>query len=162
MPNLRNHVRSMIIGMVTSGMKHKDIAQRLGIHRNTVLNTVRRFVTTGSTSERPRSGRPRVTTARDDQFIRTSHLRDRFRTATFTARNLPNAARQISAQTVRNRLKSFNIKTFKPAKRVTLTDQHKRARLAWCTARANWNHNQWRQVLFTDESSFGIQPKRLN
>ena len=29
MPNLRNHVRLMIIGMVTSGMKHKDIAQGL-------------------------------------------------------------------------------------------------------------------------------------
>ena len=53
MTNLRNHVSSMIIGMVTSGMKHKDIAQRLGIHRNTVRNTVRRFAMTGLTSDLP-------------------------------------------------------------------------------------------------------------
>ena len=160
MPNLTNHVRSTIIGMVMSGTKQKDIAQRLGIHRHTVRNTVRRFRRTGSVSELPRRGRPRVTTARDDQFIRTSHLRDRFRSSAFTARNLPNATRRISAQTVRNRLKIFNIKTYKPAKKVTLTDRHKRARLAWCTARANWNYNQWRRILFTDESPFGLQPKR--
>ena len=160
MPNLTNHVRSMIIGMSDAGMKQKDIAQRLNIHRHTVRNTIRRFRLTGSTAELPRSGRPRITTARDDQYIRTSHLRDRFRSATFTARNLPGIGRRISAQTVRNRLKVFNIKTYKPATKVSLTDQHKRARLAWCTARVHWNHHQWRSVLFTDESPFGIQAKR--
>ena len=113
MPNLTNHVRSMITGMVTSGMEHKDIAQRLGIHRMT-----------GSTSEQPRNGQPRVTTTHDDQSIRTSHLRNRFQTAVFTARNLPNAARRISAQTVRNPLKRFNIKTYKPANS-TLISAHK-------------------------------------
>ena len=146
--------------MVEAGMKQKHIAQRLNIHRHTVRNTVRRFRRTGSTSELPRSGRPRVTTARDDQFIRQSHLRDRFLNATYTAQNLPNAGRRISAQTVRNRLKDQGIKTYKPATRPSLTVQHKRARLAWCTARAHWNHNQWRRFLFTDESPYGLQAKR--
>ena len=41
MPNLTSYVRSMTIEMVTSGMKHKDIVHRLGIHRNNVLNTER-------------------------------------------------------------------------------------------------------------------------
>ena len=132
-------------------------AQRLNIHRHTVRNTIRRFRLTGSTAELPLSGGPRISTARDDQYIRTSHLRHRFRTATYTARNLPGIGRRISAQTVRNRLKALHIKTYKPAIKVSLTDEHKRARLAWCTARLHWNHHQWRRVLFTDESPFGIQ-----
>ena len=98
-------------------MKQKHIAQRLNIHRHTVRNTVRRFRRTGSTSELPRSGRPRITTARYDQFIQQSPLRDRFLNATYTAKNLPNAGRRISAQTVRNRLKDQGIKTYKPATR---------------------------------------------
>ena len=39
MSNLTSYVKSMTIGMVTSGMKHKNIAQRVGIHRSYVLNT---------------------------------------------------------------------------------------------------------------------------
>lgn len=160
MPNLTNHQRSKIIGMVEAGLQYTDIARRLGIHRNTIRNTVRRYATTGSTAELPRSGRPRITTARDDQYIRTSHLRDRFRNATHTARNLPNAARRISAQTVINRLRDFGIKAYRPAIKVSLTDRHKRARLAWCLEHVNWNHQQWRRVLFTDESPFSLQRKR--
>ena len=102
MPNLTDHQRSRIIGMVEAGLQYAEVARRLGIHRSTVGRTVRRYGATGSTAELPRSGRPRVTTARDDQYIRTSHLRDRFHSATFTARNLPNAHRRISPQTVRS------------------------------------------------------------
>ena len=135
---LTNHVRSMIIGMNEAGMKQKDIAQRLNIHRHTVRNTIRRFRLTGPTSELPRSGRPRITTTRDDQYIQTSQLRARFRGATFTARNyLPGIGRRISAQTVRNRLKGLHTKTYKPATKVSLTDEHKRARLSRCTARVH-------------------------
>lgn len=159
MPNLSSHQRSLIIGMAQAGRPYIDIARQLNIHRNTVSNTVRRFQATGSIQELPRSGRPRVTDAQDDLYIRTSHLRNRFRSAAFTARNLPNQ-RRISDQTVRNRLKNYGIKPYRPAKRITLNNVHKRNRLAWCNARINWNHNQWRQVLFTDESTFGIQRKR--
>ena len=159
MPNLTNHQRSIIMGMFQVGTPFKEIARRLNIHRNTVSNTIRRYHATGSVAELPRSGRPIVTNARDDQYIRTTHLRDRFRCAAFTARNLPNV-RNISGQTVRNRLKEWEIKTFRPAQKITLTAAHRTARLAWCTARVHWNHNQWRHVLFTDESSFGTERKR--
>ncbi|XP_076341617.1 uncharacterized protein LOC143242170 isoform X2 [Tachypleus tridentatus] len=39
----------------------------------------------GSTRDRPRSGRPRVTTPAQDHYIRLRHLRDRTTTATSTA-----------------------------------------------------------------------------
>ena len=78
----------MIIGMNEEGMEQKDIAQSLNIHRHTVRNTIRRFRLTGSTSELPRSCRQRIPPARDDQYIQTSHPMDRFRIATFKARNL--------------------------------------------------------------------------
>ncbi|XP_076343021.1 uncharacterized protein LOC143243128 isoform X3 [Tachypleus tridentatus] len=39
----------------------------------------------GSTRDRPRSGRPRLTTPAQDHYIRLRHLRDRTTTATSTA-----------------------------------------------------------------------------
>ena len=159
MPNLTNHQISMVIGMSQAGLSNIEISRRFNIHRNTVTNTLKRYQATGSTSELPRSGRPRVTDDRDDLYIRTMHLRDRFRHATYTARNLPSLQR-VSAQTVRNRLRERGIKAYRPLVKCSLTDRHKRNRLAWCTARVNWNYNQWRHVLFTDESPFGLQRKR--
>ena len=35
MPNLSNHLRSMVVGMHTVGVRQKDIAIRLNIHKNT-------------------------------------------------------------------------------------------------------------------------------
>ena len=124
MSNLPNHVRSMIIGMITSGVRQKVIAQRLGIHRHTVRNTILRLCQTVTVTELPRSGRPRVTTARDDLLIRTSHLRNRVVSDTFTARNLPNAAFQTDCK---KSSQSVNIQTYTPSKQVTLSDRHKRA-----------------------------------
>jgi hypothetical protein len=58
---------------------------------------------TGRTADRPCSGRPRVTTPAG--YIRTSHLRGRYRMATTTARVTPGTQNSsISAQSVRNRL----------------------------------------------------------
>ena len=156
MRSLTEHQRSVIIGLSMGGMAISVIAIQMNIHRNTVTNTLRKFRTTGSTSDLPRSGRPRCTTPAHDQYIRVQHLRDRFRTAVFTARSIPNL-RRISASTVGRRLKSQGIKAHRPAVRCTLTENHKRARLNWCRQRQNWNHNQWRSVLFTDESRFCLQ-----
>jgi hypothetical protein len=60
-----------------------------------------RPIVLGSTPDRVRSGRPRVTTPAQDRHIRLRHLRDRFTTATSTAAAIP-GQRRISDQTVRN------------------------------------------------------------
>ncbi|XP_071095495.1 RNA-binding protein 25-like [Haliotis cracherodii] len=47
-----------------------------------------RFQTTNSTRDRHRTGRPRVTTQRQDRHIHRSHLQERFLSASETARNV--------------------------------------------------------------------------
>ena len=71
----------------------------------------------GSTHNRPRSGRPRVTTPAQDRHIRLRHLRDRFTTATSTAAAIPGQHR-ISEQTVRNCLREAGIRARRPVKTV--------------------------------------------
>ena len=45
---------------------------------------------TGRAEERPRSGRPCVTRRSQDRYIRNTHLRNHFQTATATAANIHN------------------------------------------------------------------------
>ena len=68
---------------------------------------------TGTVQDRQRSGRPRVTSRRQDNYIRTSHLRNRFQSASLTARSIP-GHRRISPRTVRNRLREANIRPRRP------------------------------------------------
>ena len=63
-------------------------------------------------------------------------------------------------QFVWRRIKEYGIKTYRPAICFTLTEDHKRCRLAWCEERVRWNHNQWRNAIFTDEWRFYLNKKK--
>ena len=77
MPRLDNSSRDRAVGMLELGASQADVARRFGVSRMTISRLWRRFQTTNSTADRPRSGRPRVTTPRQDRMIRLRHLRNR-------------------------------------------------------------------------------------
>ena len=121
--------------------------------------SVRRLVTrlreTGSTLDRPRSGRHRVTLPQEDRFIRLSHLRHRFQPATLTAATLTGRqGNQISAQTVRRRLHAHGLRSRLAYRGMLLTAARRRARYQSATVHARWRLQGWNRVLFTDESRF--------
>ena len=110
MPRLDQNQRHRAIGMVEAGRSHADVAAYFGVSRLTVTRLVGRYRTTGSVNDTPRSGRPRETTRRQDRYILTSHLRDRFLSAPATAAVTPGRTNdRISAQTVRRRLAEAGI-----------------------------------------------------
>ena len=61
---------------------------------------------------------------------------------------LPN--RSLSTRTVRNRLKSAELKSRRVIERPVLADRHQRSRLA----RRSWNLRTWRKIHWSDESRF--------
>ena len=115
-----------------------------------------RYNATGSTRDRPRSGRPRITTPAQDRYIRLLHLRDRFKTASSTVNQIP-GLRRVSSQTIRNRLRQFGLRPMRPLRRHILLPRHLAARLQWCRQHRAWRHAQWRTVLFSDESRFMLR-----
>ena len=78
--------------------------------------------------DRPRTGRPRITTVQQDRYIRIFHLRNRTVTATQTASRIP-GLRRISAQTVRNRLREVGLRARRPYFGPILGRQNRRARV---------------------------------
>ena len=129
MPRLSKENRERCVGMLQAGMSQNAVAATVGTSQKTISLLWRRFQTTGSTDDRPRSGRPRVTTPREDRQIRLLHLRNRFLTAVDSAQNA--LGRRISSQTVRNRLKRCGLKARRPYKGTELTDRHKTSRRNW-------------------------------
>ena len=154
---MTNAARSRALGMLQAGLSTRNVAATFGVAQSTISRLLQRFNATNTVSDRPRSGRPRSTTRRQDIFVRTSCLRNR----RMSARGLQCELRRatgvnISDQTIRNRLRDVNIRSRRQAVRIPLTPRHRRLRLAWCRQHLRWNRHEWSRVLFTDESRFNL------
>ena len=86
MARLNNDERNQAVGMLNAGMSATVVPRHFGCTRKTIERSRRRFRVTGNVADRPRSGRPRVTTAADDRCIFLQHLRSRRLTAAATGR----------------------------------------------------------------------------
>ena len=127
MPWVPAHLCERALGMLQGGMRTADVAGAINCNVRTVRRLRQHYRETGRTADRPRSGRPRVTTPAQDRYIRTSHLRDRYRMATTTARVTPGTHNpSISAQTVRKRLREAGLRACRPVVRQVLTRHHRK------------------------------------
>ena len=113
---------------------------------------------TGRINDRPRNGRPRVTSQRQDRHLRLIHLRNRMITTVNTARRIPDLANvRISGKTVRRRLRESGIRARRPVVGPNLKLHHRTARLAWARGCRRWRFYTWQHILFSDESRFSLR-----
>lgn len=147
--------RERWVGMLQAGMSQNAVAATVGRSQKTITLLWRRFQTTGYTDDQPCSGRPRVTTPREDRQIRLLHLRNRLLTAVDSAQNA--LGRRISSQTVRNSLKRCGLKARRRYKGTELTDRYKTSRRNWARHHLLIRMQEWSKVLFSDESRFSLK-----
>lgn len=149
MPRLTHDERNRAIGMLQAGMGVRHIADALNCVPSTIRRLQQRFQETGSVQDRPRGGRPRVTTVVQDRQLVRRHLQDRFMPAAQTATEL-----RVSSRTLRRRLATAGLAARRPFVGPILTPQHRLRRLTWAQEHVGWTTARWRTVLFTDESRF--------
>ncbi|CAC5419663.1 unnamed protein product [Mytilus coruscus] len=126
--------RWQIIGMRSSGLSYKASGRQMGYHYSVVSRLVRKHIQTNNVKDLPKSGRPLVTSQREERALERLIRRMPFVTSPVLKRvGLPN--RQLSTRTLRNRLKSAGLKSRRVIRRPMLTDRHQQLRLAWRLAR---------------------------
>jgi hypothetical protein len=117
--------RWQIIGMHKTGMSFTAIGCQMGYHHTVVSRLVRKRTQTNNVKDLPRSGRPRVTSDRDDMTLQRLVRRMPFATSPVLKQHwLPN--RHLSTRRIRNRLKSAGLKSRRVIKRPLLADWHRR------------------------------------
>ena len=110
------------IGMHTAGMSARDVARHSQRHESTISRLLNRFQQTGNVADRPRSGRPRKTTPREDRFLTTSSRRNRFLSSRKSGRWRRNAiGTRVCDRAVRNRLHAARLKACRPYVGIPLT-----------------------------------------
>lgn len=144
---------AQVIALLQTGMRQCDVARQLNLSRFSVRRVYQRFLQTGGLVRRHGSGRRRCTSERDDRFIVMKSRRNGFSNAVELQQQLQAARRTtVSVSTVRRRMKEREIVARRAATGPKLTAAHRRARLQFARDHVNWTLDQWRAVLFSDET----------
>ena len=142
--------RGRTIAWLQDGATQRNVAQRLNVSQSIIGRLWIRLLDTGNVTNRPRSGRPRSTTQREDRYLTNWTLSQR----RVTARQLHDHLRTttgtlISDQTVKSRLRPNNLRPCRSAIRLPLPQRHRATRRDCCTRHVRWQRAQCSSVLFS-------------
>ncbi|GFR76295.1 transposable element Tc1 transposase [Elysia marginata] len=157
MPRLSEVDRHRALGLLQAGLPISKVFFRINVNRTTIFRLRQRLHETDTVSDRPRSGRPRCTTQRQDRNLVRNHINNRFLSASASSRQTRGRNNQrISANTVTRRLSISGLRARRPCTGPILTQRHRHQRTLWAQEHAAWDCIQWRSVVFSDESRFYI------
>ena len=129
-----------------------NLAKQYSIDKRTVMRICAKQRVIGSVENRPRSGRSRITSAREDRLLQRLQRQQPMTTSrSIQQQFFQLTGINIAPRTVRHRMVSFGLKSYIASRKPMLSTANKSRRLAWAQHYSDWTSEQWRQVLFTDE-----------
>lgn len=149
--------RAQIEILRSTGKTQREIARIVGVSKTGVVTTLNRIEQTESYIDKKRSGRPKKLTKRDERALVMLSTRDRFKTAPDLQAEINKAvANPVSVTTVKSVLKKHGLSGRIAVKKPLLRAVNKRKRLKFAQKYKHWTVEQWKSVLWTDESKFEI------
>lgn len=144
--------RKRIVELCLQGISQREICRRTARSRRAVRRAIQAYRDEGGRLEdSERSGRPRATDEESDRLIIAMAATDPFISAKEIRETLN---LDISCWTIRRRLKEAGLKNCAAAQKPRLTERQRRLRLEFARMVEQWEPDDWREVVFTDESSF--------
>lgn len=110
-----------------------------------------------------RSGRPRQQTAEATEKALAKVRLDRYgreKTCADIAGELSLEGLSISATTIWRILRKAGLRKTKPTRKPGLTQKMRKERLEWCKAHAHWTLEDWKNVIWSDETSVILLHRR--
>lgn len=102
----------------------------------------------------PKSGRPRKTTIWTDRRIKRISQNDPWMSAPRIIAEIPEI--MVSSRTVQRRLVDAKLFSRRPAKKPLISARNRVARLEFARRHLNWTVDEWKKVLFSDETRYKI------
>uniref|UniRef100_A0A7I4Z4K4 Paired domain-containing protein n=1 Tax=Haemonchus contortus TaxID=6289 RepID=A0A7I4Z4K4_HAECO len=148
-------VQEAIIEATRSGTKMSVLSQQYNLAKSTISKIFKRYRTRGFVMRTYRSGRPRKTTPRVDSLILRASMGDSRATASDIRKQVTSSSGiSISQSTVQRRLRAGGLFGRRPSKKPLVSAKNRKARLDFARKHLAWNRDDWKKVLFSDESKF--------
>lgn len=151
--SLTTEEKARIVGMHEAGVKGAKIARELGYSTSTVYTVLKSFERRGTVESPKPSGRPRKVSERDGRSLVRELKKDRRQTLSDITNN---ATPMMSTSTARRAIHKAGYYSRVAAKKPFLNVKHRAARLAFARKHRSWTIDQWKKVIWTDESTFEI------
>lgn len=124
---LSKEKRQFIITLRQEGQSIRKISRTLNVSSSAVAKTIKRYLETGSHEDRPRTGKPRVTSAAEDHFIRVATLGNRKLKAPQIRAHInasqSSSSRHISTSTVQRRMRESDLHGLNRCKEATAEEE---------------------------------------
>jgi transposase len=143
--------RWQAVGMHNGGLSHRRVADHFRVNHSIIVWLIQCFRQTGNVTDRPRAGRPRKTTPREDRPISRRARQRPFSTAGALRDNLAFGG-HISIRTVIRRLHHQGMRARRAIKRPQLILRHRHARLDRSHDHLGWTIRTWRRIHWSDEN----------
>lgn len=149
--------RASVITLHSEGYSERVIAEKLKIPKSTVHDVIQRYQRTGTYEDRERPGPSRQTSKIEDRHIALISRRNRRLTAPEIAAEFNrDRLRTVSVSTVQRRLREANLHGRIATRKPLLRRGNKQKRLHWAKSHKNWTVEDFKKVLWSDESKFEI------
>ena len=152
-------VGAVSAGAVSAGASIAKISEATQLLYSTVSITWSRASFRNEGISKPRSGRPKALSARDERYlIRIARLQPKLSYHELTEQ----AGIQCHRVTVYRILKEYNLTNWLAKRRPLLTPEVAAKRYNWCWERRDWTYDEWKLFIFSDECSVkrGIDRRR--
>ncbi|GFT48904.1 transposable element Tcb1 transposase [Trichonephila clavipes] len=137
--HIHDFMRGRIIGKIEKGRKITDVSREFDIAHSVVSRLWKSFKTTGMCSRRHGEVVLEVRRLQKTDISSYQQKSNRRTTAQQVANQfLAASGKQISRKTVARRLRGGELYARRPVVCVSLTRQHRTARLQWCREYHNW------------------------
>jgi transposase len=150
---LEESTKIKIVTLKTAGLSGREIARRLNLVPRTVNRIIKRHSTSGSIENSPRSGRPKKLSERDHRRLKNIVEQERRGTLEDIAKQIPS---KPSRSTVRRALHDASLRSRISAKKPFICAKNQKKRLEFALKYRNLTVDDWKHVIWTDESSFEI------
>lgn len=142
------NTRQSIIAKLNSGKTEREIETEFGVNRS----IIGRLARSHNIERSNKAGRKQEIDVVLGRYIARSFYIGKFSTAVEAERVLRELDYNISAQTIRRFLKSFDFNSqFRPSA-LPLTTERKKTRLKWAKKYKAWTKEDWLRVVFSDET----------
>ena len=146
--------RAHIVALHGQNLSERQISVQMGCSKTAVHQAIAKYQQDGSYTDK-RTGRPRVTTAQENNVMRRIVVRSPTSSMKKIRAELLHRGHRISHMTISRYLsKEFNLNSYKPAKKPRLTAAMKAKCLQFANNHQHWTAEQWGKVLFSDKSTF--------
>ncbi|KAG1450092.1 hypothetical protein G6F46_010624 [Rhizopus delemar] len=139
----------------------REIADLVGLNKSTVQDIKTKIDDYGSPLPHKQTGRPSKINERTERHLNRIFREDPF--ASYKEINVELAKLDVFAniETLQSYVDRLDFKSYRVAHKPRLAARHCKSRLRWAKEHLNWTEDQWRSVVWSDESRFCVEGSKL-